>query len=57
MAAVSFLCVLHALINCAYMNERGRPGTEARNSSHLYIKTHTQFYCGGMGLSMQAEHH
>ena len=23
------LCALHALINCAYVNERGRPGTEA----------------------------
>ena len=24
-----FLCVPHALINCAYVNARGRPGTEA----------------------------
>ena len=24
-----FMCAPHALINCAYVNERGRPGTEA----------------------------
>ena len=23
------MCAPHALINCAYVNERGRPGTEA----------------------------
>ena len=31
-----FLCVPHALINCVYVNERGRPGTEATSNPHVY---------------------
>ena len=30
------LCVPHALINCAYVNERGRPGTEATQSTYVH---------------------
>ena len=30
-----FVCVPHALTNCAYVNERRRPGTEAKAEVHV----------------------